>query len=162
VRLNQKRVARQSNLMVTRTPRAQRAWSRLHARLYKATGGRFIPRWFAGAPVMVLETVGRKSGKKRSSPVLYLREGDALVVLAANAGADRVPAWWHNLEAAGEAEVVVEGRRSRVRPRVLDGEERRRAWEDFVAMYPQAQEYTRFTARELPLAALEPSSQGTP
>ena len=156
-RLNQHRVARQSNLVVNRTPHAQRAWSRLHALLYKLTRGRFLPRWFAGAPVMVLETVGRKSGKPRSSPVLYLRRGESLVVMGANAGSDRVPAWWLNLEAAGEAEVVLGGRRRRVRPRVLQGEERRSAWKDFAEMYPQADEYTRFTERELPLAALEPA-----
>jgi len=70
---------------------------RLHARLYRISGGRFLPQWFAGAPVMVLETVGRRSGHKRATPVLYLRAGDALIVLAANTGADRTPAWWLNL-----------------------------------------------------------------
>jgi deazaflavin-dependent oxidoreductase (nitroreductase family) len=109
---------------------------------------------------MVLETVGRKSGKPRSSPVLYLRDGDSLVVLGANAGSDRAPAWWLNLEAAGEATAVVGGERRRVRSRIVAGEERRRLWEAFVEMYPQAEEYTRFTDRELPLAALEPSDRG--
>ena len=79
---------------------------RLHARLYRIMGGRFLPRWFAGAPVMVLETVGR--------------------------------------------------RRMRVRPRLLAGAERDRAWRAFVEMYPQAEHYTRFTRRVLPLIALEP------
>jgi deazaflavin-dependent oxidoreductase (nitroreductase family) len=129
---------------------------RLHARLYRISGGRFMPRWFSGAPVMVLETVGRRSGRKRATPVLYLRDGDALVVLAANAGADRTPAWWLNLQEAGVGEVVVGRRRMRVRPRLLDGTERDRAWRAFVAMYPQAEHYTRFTRRALPLIALEP------
>jgi deazaflavin-dependent oxidoreductase (nitroreductase family) len=154
--LNQKRVARQSNLVVRKWPRAQRAFGRLHARLYARSGGRFVPRWFAGAPVMVLETVGRKSGQKRRTPVLYLRDGEALVVLAANAGSERHPAWWLNLRDAGEAEVVVGRRRARVRPRVLEGEERERLWRAFAEMYPQADDYTRFTDRELPLVALEP------
>ena len=88
---------------------------RLHARLYRISGGRFLPRWFAGAPVMVLETVGRRSGHKRATPVLYLRAGDALIVLAANAGADRTPAWWLNLRDAGSGEVLIGRRRVRVR-----------------------------------------------
>lgn len=155
--LDQRRVARQSNRVVTRRPQIQRASSRIHARLYKATGGRFLPRWFAGAPVMVLETVGRRSGKPRSTPTLYLRDGEALVVVASNAGADRVPAWWLNLLDAGEATAVIGGDRRRVRPRVVEGEERRRLWEAFVEMYPQAQEYTRFTDREFPVVALEPA-----
>lgn len=128
---------------------------RLHARLYALSGGRFLPRWFAGAPVMVLETVGRKSGKLRRTPVLYLRHRDALVVLAANAGAERSPAWWLNLRDAGEAQVVLGRRRATVRPRVLEGAERDRLWRAFVEMYPQAEDYTLFTDRELPLVALE-------
>lgn len=156
MRVDPIRGARASNATVRRAPRAQRAWSRLHARLYRLTGGRFVPRWFDGAPVMVLETVGRRSGKRRRSPVLYLRDGDWLVVLAANAGADRTPAWWHNLRAAGEGEVVIGRKRRRVRPRVIEGEERERLWRAFVEMYPQAKIYTRFTDRRLPLIALEP------
>jgi F420H(2)-dependent quinone reductase len=159
--LDQKRIARHSNAIVGRWPRAQRAMTRVHARLYKLTGGRFIPRWFAGAPVMVLETVGRKSGKRRQTPILYLRDGDSLVVLAANAGAHRPPAWWLNLREAGEADVVVRARRLKVRPRLLAGPERERLWRAFVEMYPQAEHYTGFTDRELPLVALDPADVET-
>jgi len=132
---------------------------RLHAQLYRISGGRVLSRWFAGAPVMVLETVGRRTGTKRATPVLYLRDGDALVVLAANAGADRTPAWWLNLREAGVGEVVIGRRRMRVRPRLLADAERARLWQAFVAMYPQAEHYTRFTDRVLPLIALEPDTR---
>jgi deazaflavin-dependent oxidoreductase (nitroreductase family) len=155
--LNQSRRARQSNWVVCRFPRSQRASSRIHARLYALTGHRFMPRCFAGAPVMVLETVGRRSGEKRCTPVLYLRDGDALVVLAANAGADRTPAWWLNLRDAGEDDVIIGRRRFKVRPRVLDGAERDRGWAAFVEMYPQAEQHTRLTDRDLPLIALHPA-----
>jgi F420H(2)-dependent quinone reductase len=154
--VRQERLARQSNQIVRRWPRMQRTMGRLHARLYRISGGRFISRWFAGAPVMVLETVGRRSGQPRSTPVLYLRDHDALVVLAANAGADRTPAWWLNLREAGTGDVVIGRRRMRVRPRLLSGAERDRLWRAFVEMYPQAEHYTRFTNRVLPLIALEP------
>jgi deazaflavin-dependent oxidoreductase (nitroreductase family) len=155
--VDQVRLARQSNRVVDRWPGAQHAIGRLHARLYRLSGGRFLPRWFAGAPVMVLETVGRRSGRKRATPVLYLRDGDALVVLAANAGADRTPAWWLNLREAGAGDVLVGRHRMRVRPRLLAGAERDRVWQAFIAMYPQAEYYTRFTDREFPLIALEPA-----
>lgn len=155
--MSQARLARQSNRVVRRWPRAQRAVGRLHARLYRISGGTFVPRWFAGAPVMVLETVGRRSGRKRATPVLYLRDGEALVVLAANAGADRTPAWWLNLREAGSGEVVVGRHRMRVQPRLLSGAERERLWSAFVEMYPQAEHYTGFTDRGLPLIALEPA-----
>jgi deazaflavin-dependent oxidoreductase (nitroreductase family) len=155
--VDQVRLARQSNRVVRRWAGAQRAMGRLHARLYRLSGGRFLPRWFAGAPVMVLETVGRRSGRKRATPVLYLRGGDVFVVLAANAGADRTPAWWLNLREAGAGEVIVGRRRIRVQPHLLTGSERDGVWRAFVAMYPQAEYYTRFTDRELPLIALEPA-----
>ncbi len=155
-RRRQRRIAARSNWFVRERPRSQRRWSRLHARLYELTGGRFLPRWFAGAPVMVLETVGRRTGGPRSNPVLYLRDGDALVVMASNAGADRTPAWWLNLREAGEGTAVLGRERQRVRPRLLEGSERQRIWERFVEMYPQAEDYTRFTEREFPLVALEP------
>jgi deazaflavin-dependent oxidoreductase (nitroreductase family) len=136
-------------------------FSRLHARVNRATGGRLGPRWF-GAPVLVLETIGRRSGKRRATPLIYVRPGGdsgagALVVLAANAGSDRPPAWWLNLRDAGAGTVVLGGRRQAVHPRVLGGEERAAAWEAFLAVYPAAEEYLRFTQRELPLIALEPT-----
>jgi deazaflavin-dependent oxidoreductase (nitroreductase family) len=157
--MNQESLARQSNRVVRRWPRAQRAVGRLHAQFYRISGGRVLSRWFAGAPVMVLETVGRRTGIKRATPVLYLRDGDALVILAANAGADRTPAWWLNLREAGVAEVVIGRRRMRVQPRLPSGAERERLWRAFVEMYPQAEHYLRFTERVLPLIALEPDTR---
>jgi F420H(2)-dependent quinone reductase len=156
-RLNQRAIAKRSNWLVRRRRGRTVAWSRLHARLYRLTRGHFLPRWFAGAPVMVLETKGRRSGETRRSPVLYLRDGDALVVCASNAGGDRTPAWWLNLREAGEGTVVVGSERTRVRPRVLDGAERKRLWGAFAEMYPQVEMYTEFTERPFPLVALEPA-----
>ena len=149
-------VARRSNAIANRHPRAVRAWSRLHARLNRLSRGRLLPRWF-GAPVLVLETVGRRSGRVRATPVLFLRDGERFVVYAANAGAHRTPAWWLNLRDAGEAEVVLHGRRIRVRPRLLEGAERERAFMAFCKMYPQAREYPGFTDRPMPLISLEKS-----
>jgi F420H(2)-dependent quinone reductase len=151
------RLAKRSNAIANRRPGAVRRWSRLHARLNRLTRGRFVPRWF-GAPVLVLETVGRRSGRRRATPVLYLRRGDDVVVYAANAGANRVPDWWLNLRDAGEGAAVLRGERWRVRPRELEGEERRAAYEAFCEMYPQAREYPALTERPLPLIALEPIS----
>lgn len=157
--MNTSSVARRSNWVVRKWPRAQRAMARLHARAYQRSGGRIGGHWFDGAPVLVLLTVGRRSGKLRRTPVLYLRDGDALVVLAANAGSDRTPAWWRNLEAAGGGEVIVGGDRHAVRPRELTGAERDRLWRAFVDMYPQAEYYARFTDRHLPLVTLEPATR---
>jgi deazaflavin-dependent oxidoreductase (nitroreductase family) len=157
-RLDQRRIARQSNRLVRKRRGRAIRWSRLHARLYQLTRGRFIPRWWAGAPVMVLETRGRRSGELRRSPVLYLWDGDAVVVCASNAGASRTPAWWLNLREAGEGTTVIGSERTRIWPRVLEGAERERLWKAFAEMYPQLDMYTEFTERPFPLVALEPMS----
>ena len=152
--MNHTRVARLTNRS-GRSPLAG-PLARAHARLYRLLRGRGVARWF-GAPVMVLETVGRRSGKARAVPVLYLRDGDDLVAVAANAGNHRTPAWWLNLKAAGEGVAVIGGERRRVRPRVATGDERERLWAGFVRMYPAAGDYTGFTERELPVIVLEPA-----
>jgi deazaflavin-dependent oxidoreductase (nitroreductase family) len=149
-------LAQRSNRVANRRPGAVRAWSRLHARLNRLTRGRFMPRWF-GAPVLVLETMGRRSGRRRATAVLYLREGDRVIVYAANAGAHRTPAWWLNLRDAGVGTVVLRGERTTVRPRVLEGTERAEVFERFCQMYPQAREYPGFTERPMPLVCLEPA-----
>ncbi|MBI5103569.1 MAG: nitroreductase family deazaflavin-dependent oxidoreductase [Solirubrobacterales bacterium] len=131
-------------------------FGRWHARLLRLTRGRVAARWF-GAPVLVLETVGRRTGARRATPVLYLRDGDAYVVLAANAGSDRTPAWWLNLRDAGEGAVLLGGRRVAVRPRLAEGAERDRLWAAFCDMYAMAEDYARLTDRPLPLVVLEPA-----
>jgi F420H(2)-dependent quinone reductase len=154
-RLDPKRVARLTH-GGARWRRSSAAWSRLHARLFRLSGGRLLPRWF-GAPVVVLETVGRRSGKPRATPVIRAKLDSSYVVMPSNAGSDRTPAWWLNLEAAGEATVIDGRQRVRVRPRILGGNERKRGWEALLAAYPAAQEYLRFTDRKMPLVALDPS-----
>ena len=113
-----------------------------------------------GAPVLVLETVGRRSGRRRRTPILYLERGEQLIVLAANGGSDRVPAWWLNLRAAGGGRVTLHGTTWAVTPRVLDGDEYERTWAAFARMYPAIDEYRTFTERDLPLVALHPSTGG--
>lgn len=131
-----------------------RLGSRIHARVYRATRGRIGRGWF-GAPVMVLETVGRKSGRPRATPVLCLRDGERFVVVPANAGKPRPPAWWLNLQAAGEGVAVVHGVRHRVSPRSAEGQERDRLWAAYVGMYPQIEDYRAYTDRDLPVVVLE-------
>lgn len=149
-------VARYTNASA-RLPRLTAAWSRVHAQIYRRTRGRLMRRWF-GVPVLVLETVGRRSGQRRATPLIHIRSNEVPVVLAANGGTDRTPAWWLNLRDAGSGTIVLDGRRTEVRPRLLDGAERADAWATFVAAYPAAREYPRFTTRELPLIALEPAT----
>jgi deazaflavin-dependent oxidoreductase (nitroreductase family) len=137
-----------------RTGPVGRLWGRVHAATLRRTRGRIGAKWL-GAPVLVLVTVGRKSGKVRQTPVLYVSDGGHIVLLAANAGNDRIPAWWLNLRAAETVEILIRGRRRRMRWREADGEEYDRLFAAFVDIYPPSEHYADFTERRLPVVVLE-------
>ena len=76
------------------------------------------------APVLLLTSTGRRSGQPRTAPVLYLADGDRVIVIGSNAGNARAPAWSHNLKANPDAEVEIRGVRRLLRARVAEGDER--------------------------------------
>jgi deazaflavin-dependent oxidoreductase (nitroreductase family) len=129
--------------------------SALHNRLYRASKGK-VGGSMRGAPVLLLTTTGRKSGKKRTTPLLYGRAGDDLVVVASVGGAPKNPAWYWNLQGR-EAEVQVGGERRRVRARDAEGEERERLWQQMVGIWPPYADYQTKTTRQIPVVVLEPA-----
>jgi deazaflavin-dependent oxidoreductase (nitroreductase family) len=140
-----------------RVPWFGSAVPRLHARLYRRLGGRFVGRWFGG-PVAVLETVGRRSGRPRAVPVIYAWDGEDVVVVAANAGNPRPPAWWLNLREQPRATLVIGGERRGVRAREAVGEERERRLAVYKRVYAKVDDYGAFTDREFPVVVLEPEA----
>jgi F420H(2)-dependent quinone reductase len=130
--------------------------TQMHARLYRLTGGRFLPKWAGGMPVLSLTTTGRKSGRPRSTTIIYVEDRDRLVVMPSNAGSDGTPAWWLNLQANPEAEVQIAKERRRVRARRATDEEAERLWPRMRALYSGFEEYQSFTEREQPIVLLEP------
>jgi deazaflavin-dependent oxidoreductase (nitroreductase family) len=137
-----------------RTGPVGRAWGRIHAGTLRHTRGLVGAKWL-GAPVLVLVTIGRKSGKVRQTPLLYVSDGERIVLLAANAGNDRTPAWWLNLRAAETVEILIRGRRRRMRWHEAEGEEHDRLFAAFVDIYPPSEHYVGFTERRLPVVVLE-------
>jgi F420H(2)-dependent quinone reductase len=132
---------------------AQRAATKLHTFAYRATGGRVGGR-IVGGPVLLLTTTGRKSRKKRTSPLLYLEDGQDLILVASNGGAPVHPAWWHNLRAHPEATVEIGRRKLRVRAEKASPEEKERLWPRLVSMYPGYETYQHRTNREIPVVIL--------
>jgi F420H(2)-dependent quinone reductase len=106
-------------------------------------------------PVLVLTTAGRKSGRRRSTPVGYLRHGDGFAVLAP--GSTRSPAWWLNLQADPRADVLAEGIRYRVTARRAAAAEDEALWREFARLNPGFDEYRHLTERRIPVVLLEPS-----
>ena len=130
-----------------------------HAGVYRATGGKLFGR-MGKSPIPLLNTVGRKSGRKRTSPLLYVMYGEDFVVIASKGGAPTHPAWYLNLRANPEATVEVGDREVRVRAERTAPEEKARLWQKMVEMYPTYDDYQRKTEREIPLLILRPVKGG--
>jgi len=127
-----------------------------HAAIYRASGGKVAGRMF-NSPVLLLITTGRKTGKERTSPLLYLEDGENLVVVGSVGGAPKHPAWYWNLKANPEARVQIQDRTLRVRAEEAEGEEKRRLWRRVVEMYPPYEDYQWRTEREIPVFVLRPT-----
>ena len=136
--------------------KAFNVFSRGQATLFRATKGRFGST-MQGAPVLLLHHVGRKSGTARVSPLIYMADGDRLLIVASKGGTDKNPAWFHNLLANPETEVELKGgERRQVRARRASDEERTAYWPRLVEGYGDYDEYQRHAERTIPVVVLEP------
>jgi F420H(2)-dependent quinone reductase len=133
-------------------------WKRvtgLNSTIFRLSGGRLLGT-YDGNPVLLLHHVGRKSGEARVTPLIYLEDGEDLVIVGSMGGTPKHPAWVHNLEAAPDTEVELRGGRRAVRARVADAEERARLWPRLVERYPGFATYQGRTEREIPVVILAP------
>jgi deazaflavin-dependent oxidoreductase (nitroreductase family) len=128
---------------------------KLNVPLYRLSGGRVGGR-VGRAPVLLLTTTGRKSGQRRTAPVVYLADGESVVVIGSNAGHSRTPAWSLNLKANPEAEIEVGRKRHPVRARIAEGEEHADLWRRHNEQYSGFDEYKARTDRNIAVFVLEP------
>jgi len=130
--------------------------SRVNVAVYRASGGRLGGK-VKKAPVLLLDHVGRKSGAKRTAPVLYLENGEDLVIVGSRGGSDAPPAWWLNLKDSPRTSVLVGRERRDVVARQATPEEREALWPRLVAMYADYADYQARTEREIPVIILSPA-----
>ena len=130
-----------------------------HAGVYRATGGKLFGR-MGKSPILLLNTVGRKSGRKRTSPLLYVLDGEDFVIIASKGGAPTHPAWYLNLKANPNATLEVGDREVRVKAEETDSEEKARLWQKMIEIYPTYDDYQEKTEREIPLLILRPVEGG--
>lgn len=124
-------------------------------RAANAVVARVKPRRFRGGDLLLLTTTGRKTGKQRTTPLLYLQDGDRWVVVASNGGADWEPGWWLNLRAGGSGTVEVDGQQTPVTGVEIDGPERDEMWQRLTADVFDYDSYQRKVSRRIAVVALE-------
>lgn len=130
--------------------------------LYRRTGGRVGGTWRIGAgrrnpvPICLVEHRGRKTGKVRTTPLVYLLDGDRVVVVASQAGRPEHPMWYLNLLADPDVTVQIRDQRRPMRARVADPDERAELWPRLVDLYADYDSYQSWTDRVIPVVVLEP------
>ena len=127
-----------------------------HTVIYRATGGRIGHKVPGGPPMLLLDHVGAKSGTKRTSPLIYIDDGEDVAIVASKGGYPKHPAWFHNLRANPETTVQIGPEHRDVRARVATAAERERLWPKAVAIYSSYTDYQRKAEREIPIVILEP------
>lgn len=145
------------------TTKIIRVMSVVHTRMYRLTAGRLGKNWRIGsavrkaAPVCLLTTTGRKSGQPRTVPLIYLRDGADIVVVASQAGLPANPQWYGNLRAEPKVEIEIGRQRGSYLARTADADERARLWPRLVALYADYDSYQSWTDREIPVVICTPA-----
>ena len=144
------------------TRRIIKLMATVNVALYKMTGGRVGGTWRIGAgwkdpvPICLIEHRGRRTGKLRTTPLVYLRDGDRVVVVASQAGRHQHPLWFRNLEADPEVTVQIKRDRLPMRARTASTRERAELWPRLVDLYSDYDSYQSWTDREIPVVIIEP------
>ena len=131
--------------------RALRVVSALNVLIYRMSRGKMLGRFPSGAPVCLLTTKGRKSGRSRTVPLLYLADGNA-----SQGGRPQHPGWYFNLEVDPSGELTIGSRRFPVIARRVSEEEKAQLWQRLVEMYPPYRDYQHRTTRLIPVIRLSP------
>jgi deazaflavin-dependent oxidoreductase (nitroreductase family) len=123
--------------------------------IYRRTNGK-LGGTIQNAPVALLTTTGRKTGESRVSPLLYLREGDRVILGASRGGSDKHPLWYLNLKANPKVSVQIKDEVMSLTARDANDAERTEYWPKMVAMYPTFEDYKSWTDRVIPIVICDP------
>jgi deazaflavin-dependent oxidoreductase (nitroreductase family) len=133
-----------------------RAMSAINTWIYRASGGRLGGRWLYGAPICLLTTIGRKSGQPRTAPLLYLEDGQRVILVGSQGGMSKSPLWVANAEANPDVELEIGKVKRPMRARRGTSEEKSHYWPALCRMYPDYADYQAKTTRDIPILVLEP------
>lgn len=143
-------------------PRAIKYVARAHVWVYRRTRGRVGYHWRIGSalrrpvPTLLLSHRGRRTGTTYTTPLLFMPDGDRIVIVASQGGLPRDPQWYRNVVADPDVEVQVRGTVRRMRARTASSEERAVLWPRLVGLYADFASYQSWTDREIPVVVCEP------
>ena len=132
-----------------------RLFIKLQIAVFRRTSGKSMAT-LNGMPILLLNTVGRKSKKQRTTPVMYIRDGENYIITASNSGNDHAPGWFYNLQADPRVTIEVPGKRLEVISSIVPPAEKTRLWAQLVAQAPFFDDYRKKTKREIPMILLQP------
>jgi deazaflavin-dependent oxidoreductase (nitroreductase family) len=127
-----------------------------HTFVYRASGGLVGHKVPGSPPMLLLDHKGAKSGTVRTSPLVYVEDGDDVVIVASKGGNPKNPAWFYNLKANPDTKVQIGREHRAVHARVATADERPRLWRKAVKTYGGYRGYQERTDRQIPLVVLEP------
>jgi deazaflavin-dependent oxidoreductase (nitroreductase family) len=143
-------------------PKIIKVMSQVNTAVYRWTGGLLGSTWRVGSafpwgiPVLLLTTIGRKSGQPRTLPLLFIEEGDNVIIVASKGGLPSEPLWYKNLVANPECDVQIKRHKLKMKARTASPDEREALWPKLVAHYPDFASYATWTDRIIPVVILEP------
>jgi deazaflavin-dependent oxidoreductase (nitroreductase family) len=132
--------------------------NQIHVALYRMSKGK-LANEIANMPILLITTYGRKSGKLRSNPIVYIRDGQDYLVTASAGGMDWNPDWYFNLKKQPEARIQVGENVLDVAAVIINGDERTRLYDRFKAASPNFVKYEKGTSREIPVIRLIPQGR---
>lgn len=132
-----------------------KAANAVHVALYRLSAGKFANR-VANLPVLLLTTVGRKSGKETTTPVVYIQDGPDYLVSASAGGMDWHPGWYYNLKSTPKGKIQIGDKTVNIQAVITGGEERARLYDKFKAASSNFQKYEKGTTRVIPVIRLTP------
>ncbi|HXC50004.1 MAG TPA: nitroreductase family deazaflavin-dependent oxidoreductase [Candidatus Limnocylindrales bacterium] len=136
-----------------------RLMAALNTFVYRVSGGRVAGKWTHGEPMLLLTTIGRKTGQPRTVPLVYMRDGERLVVVGSQAGMSTDPQWIANASANPNVEVEIGPEKLKMRAHRGTADEKARYWPALCAMNADYAAYQGRTTRDIPILILDPEDR---
>ena len=133
-----------------------KAYTRLNVAVYRASNGRLMNRFPNGSPVCLVTMTGHRSGQRRTIPLIYVPDGDRVILIASQGGMSTHPLWYYNLKSNPRVGITADGITRRMSAHEAQGQEKAAAWRVAVRVYPDFADYQARTTREIPVFICEP------